>query len=126
MEITVELISRRLLDAYDAALRFEQAGAAVAAMTALARLLGLNAAEKIDLNTQVISMPSPIPVDKTEKTVEWQASFRPSRSITIRLSRKVTATTMATDREVIPRPTVFDLLGELEGVRRLATGGWRP
>jgi hypothetical protein len=56
VEITIELISRKLLDAYDAALRFEQAGAAVAAMTALARLLGLNAVERIDLKTHVIPM----------------------------------------------------------------------
>ena len=42
VEITVELIGRKLLDAYDAALRFEQAGAAVAAMTALAKLLGFD------------------------------------------------------------------------------------
>ena len=80
VEITVELISRKLLDAYDAALLFEQAGAAVGAMTALARLLGLNAAEKLDVSAQVISMPSPIPLNKTEMTVaEWQAMFSPKK-----------------------------------------------
>ena len=77
VEITVELISQKLLDAYDAALRFEQAGAAVAAMTALSRLLGLNASEKLDV-TRTIPMPVPFPVDKTEYTVEeWVAKWSP-------------------------------------------------
>ncbi len=78
VEITVEGISRKLLDAYDAALRFERAGAAVAAMTALAKLLGLMAREKRVVSTPVISMPSPIPLDRTEMTVsEWQALYSP-------------------------------------------------
>jgi hypothetical protein len=71
----LELVSGKLLEAYAAALRFEQVGAAVAAMTALAKLLGLNAPEKVDLS---ISMPSDRPLKRHEYSIEeWIAEFSP-------------------------------------------------
>ena len=75
VELTVADIVAELEEARQFAFGCGQPTAAVRASEVKAKLLGLFPAEKLDLSTQVISMPSPIPLDKTEVTVsEWQAT----------------------------------------------------
>ena len=85
-EITAELVAAKLMRAFEEALRFRQASAAVQAMSALAKLLGLNAPEKVDAEVALMRKPSCFPGAPLEMSAEeWEARYSP-RALQLQLA----------------------------------------